>query len=331
MKSDTIIQLARAKAKRKILENKDSAFRVYKKSVDDQKIDRYLRRHEITDDDLLAMASPVDGKSSSHLPFQLSINVEIVPSPSFSVFTPHNIRSPTPVVSIHPTSTRSPTPAPSLILHALSIKDSQPIDSNDLNDPSDPDDPIVPNDPSEASIIEEDSIDALSMDLEMDIDELFLNKEHSAIRFQRPSMETVANWKLKSEYEHPRGSHRPTDPFMEKIYELLNSMRQGSISTDDSDNSSNCDSLTIEYHRARANPNSIAEQKNPPSTPAEIPQSEIEARARRIATFHGSVLNRYIEKTLHRSRLRNRFEGDILLPTGREIWYCVCRDPDHYQ
>jgi hypothetical protein len=58
-----MVQLARIKAKRK-LQNKDSSFRVSKKPVDDQKIDRYIRRHEITEDDLLAMASPERGQSS---------------------------------------------------------------------------------------------------------------------------------------------------------------------------------------------------------------------------------------------------------------------------
>lgn len=61
-----MIQLARIKAKRK-LENKESSFRVSKKAVDDQKIERYLRRHEITEDDLLAMASPERGQSPVHI------------------------------------------------------------------------------------------------------------------------------------------------------------------------------------------------------------------------------------------------------------------------
>lgn len=47
-----MVALARTKAKRK-LENKDSSFRVYKKPVDDRKIDRFLSRNEISEQQLL--------------------------------------------------------------------------------------------------------------------------------------------------------------------------------------------------------------------------------------------------------------------------------------
>lgn len=68
LEGDTMVQLARIKAKRR-LEKKETSFRVAKKPVNDQEIERYVRRHKITDDELLAMATPEAGQSfmSSHV------------------------------------------------------------------------------------------------------------------------------------------------------------------------------------------------------------------------------------------------------------------------
>ena len=55
-----MVELARTKVKRS-LENKKSSFRVYKKPVDDRKIDRYLKRNDISELELLMMMSPMDG------------------------------------------------------------------------------------------------------------------------------------------------------------------------------------------------------------------------------------------------------------------------------
>lgn len=60
----TMVQLARARAKRQ-LENKDSSFRVHKKPVDVRKIDRYVNRNDITDEELLNMPSPINRRSLS--------------------------------------------------------------------------------------------------------------------------------------------------------------------------------------------------------------------------------------------------------------------------
>ncbi len=56
-----MIQMARTQAKRKRVENRESAFRVNKKPVDDRKISRYMRRNDYSQEDLLSMPSPVDG------------------------------------------------------------------------------------------------------------------------------------------------------------------------------------------------------------------------------------------------------------------------------
>jgi hypothetical protein len=65
LRGDIMIRLARIKAKRKKFENKDTSFRVNKKTVRNGNIDRYLQRHNISKEELLAMASPVDGELTS--------------------------------------------------------------------------------------------------------------------------------------------------------------------------------------------------------------------------------------------------------------------------
>lgn len=54
--------MARARVNRKRYEAKDSAFRVNKKSVDERKINRYLKRNDISEDMLLSMPSPANGE-----------------------------------------------------------------------------------------------------------------------------------------------------------------------------------------------------------------------------------------------------------------------------
>ncbi|CZR62636.1 uncharacterized protein PAC_12533 [Phialocephala subalpina] len=244
LKGETMVQLARVKAKRK-LENKGSSFRVCKKPVDNQKIDRYLRRHDITDEDLLAMASPVN-----------------VASPSYSVFTPRSVRSPTPDVSFNADLTRSSSSG--LNFQALSIRDSQPMS------------PIM------ESMMDEDFANLFSADSVLNIGENpITNMQHSnsasAVQFEFPTIDEIMNVEVKSE-----------------------------------------DHLMSEYHRARNAPDTIEEQINPPPTPAAVPANEIEERARRIAQFHGSVVVRYLEKTMQRSRLRNRFADDFQVPMTRQ-------------
>jgi hypothetical protein len=61
-----MMELARKRAKRHEVENKKSSFRVYKKTVDDRKIDRYLQRKDISQEELLSMASPVNGERAKN-------------------------------------------------------------------------------------------------------------------------------------------------------------------------------------------------------------------------------------------------------------------------
>ncbi|KAH8760153.1 hypothetical protein BGZ57DRAFT_905813 [Hyaloscypha finlandica] len=97
LKGDTAMELARTKAKR-ALENKKSSFRVNRKPVDNRRIDRYLQRNAISEEQLLSMTSPVNA-----------------PSPVFSVYTPQSVQSPTPGSS-----------TPGLTFQALSLMDPSP-------------------------------------------------------------------------------------------------------------------------------------------------------------------------------------------------------------
>jgi hypothetical protein len=60
LKGNHIVAMARARLNRKRDEAKDSAFRVNKRSVDERKIDRYLKRKGISEEILLSMPSPVN-------------------------------------------------------------------------------------------------------------------------------------------------------------------------------------------------------------------------------------------------------------------------------
>ncbi|KAN0098406.1 hypothetical protein V8E51_014069 [Hyaloscypha variabilis] len=113
LKSDIAIELARTKAKR-ALDNKKSAFRVNKKPVDERKIDRCLQRNDISEEQLLSMASPISA-----------------PSPGFSVYTPASVRSHTPDQSDATRLSRSPTP--DLNFRTLSLVDQQlPVETQRL-------------------------------------------------------------------------------------------------------------------------------------------------------------------------------------------------------
>ncbi|KUJ10075.1 uncharacterized protein LY89DRAFT_740473 [Mollisia scopiformis] len=261
LKGDIMVQLARAKAKRK-LENKESSFRVSKKTVDDQKIERYLRRHEITDEDLLAMASPVDA-----------------PSPAYSVFTPQPFRSPTPDAPLSIDAALQRSPSSGLNFQALSIKESRPMS------------PIV------EGMTDEDFAKLLSGDAQLDNEDIAMaGIQHSAptltptpssiIHFNLPSIDTVMKVELKLQ-----------------------------------------DPLQMIHDEARNALDTLEEQINPPSTPAEVPGHDIVATARRIASFHGSVVERYLAKIMHRSRLRDRFADQFQDPGLRQVWYChVCHE-----
>lgn len=55
-----MFEMARTKAKRAV-EDKKSSFRVNKKHVDDRRIERFLQKNDVSEEQLLSVASPVDG------------------------------------------------------------------------------------------------------------------------------------------------------------------------------------------------------------------------------------------------------------------------------
>jgi hypothetical protein len=61
IKTDDMIAIARLRAKRKI-QGKESAIRINKRPVKESKIDRFLKRQNISEDDLLSMRSPPNGE-----------------------------------------------------------------------------------------------------------------------------------------------------------------------------------------------------------------------------------------------------------------------------
>lgn len=67
VKGDIMIQVARARAKRKRDGGKESVFRVNKNFVTDRKINRYLKRNNVSEEDLLSMENPINGKKKFFL------------------------------------------------------------------------------------------------------------------------------------------------------------------------------------------------------------------------------------------------------------------------
>jgi len=62
LRGEIMTQLARTKATRKKFENKHTSFRVHKKPARDENTDCYLQRHDISGEELLEMASPINGE-----------------------------------------------------------------------------------------------------------------------------------------------------------------------------------------------------------------------------------------------------------------------------
>lgn len=61
LNGEVMEQIARTRAKRRRFENKDTSFLVRKKPVRNENIDRYLQRHDISEEKLLEVSSPVNG------------------------------------------------------------------------------------------------------------------------------------------------------------------------------------------------------------------------------------------------------------------------------
>lgn len=72
IKTDKMMVIARTRAKRKLVDGKDSTFRVCGVAVDEEKIERFMKRKKLSVAQLIAAPSPMNA-----------------PSPAFSVFTPH--------------------------------------------------------------------------------------------------------------------------------------------------------------------------------------------------------------------------------------------------
>lgn len=66
-----MLRLARMRAQRKYSDKKDSSFRVAKKDVSEQKIDRYLKRNGISTDQPSDIPSPEGGNASPTLHYFL--------------------------------------------------------------------------------------------------------------------------------------------------------------------------------------------------------------------------------------------------------------------
>jgi hypothetical protein len=83
-----MIQLARTQAKRKLISGKESAFRVNKKPVKQQKTRRYLKGNNISESELLSVARTCDGNII--LPTQVKSQIDLIIAllPTFSVYIP---------------------------------------------------------------------------------------------------------------------------------------------------------------------------------------------------------------------------------------------------
>jgi chromosome segregation ATPase len=66
VKKNDMLAVAHARLKRKTFEDKDSSFYVNKRPVKEANIDRFLKRKNVTEDTLLSMASPINGKKFAH-------------------------------------------------------------------------------------------------------------------------------------------------------------------------------------------------------------------------------------------------------------------------
>jgi hypothetical protein len=62
VKEDDMLAIARKRLKRKLLDGKESTFRINKQPLKDKNIDRFLKRKNVSDYTLLSMASPLNGE-----------------------------------------------------------------------------------------------------------------------------------------------------------------------------------------------------------------------------------------------------------------------------
>jgi hypothetical protein len=62
VKEDNMLAIARKRLKRKVFDDKESAFRVNKQPLTEKNIDRFLKRKKISDCTLLSITSPINGE-----------------------------------------------------------------------------------------------------------------------------------------------------------------------------------------------------------------------------------------------------------------------------
>jgi transposase len=62
VKEDDMLAIARKRLKRKVFDDKESAFRVNKQPLTEKNIDRFLKRKKISDCTLLSITSPINGE-----------------------------------------------------------------------------------------------------------------------------------------------------------------------------------------------------------------------------------------------------------------------------
>lgn len=130
---------------------------------------------------------------------------------------------------------------------------------------------------------------------------------------------------MSEDEDPPRGLERVDMDYIATILEVDSIFRRlpdlDFIETVIEDKQSE-DRLWSIHQQAGDHQDTVEERYDPSPTPAEISPREIEERACRIARFHGSVVNRYLERIMDRAKTRSRFAP---LPKGRNIWYCVGR------
>jgi hypothetical protein len=113
-----MLVIARTRLYRKVFQNKGSSFRLNKRPVEEAKINRFLKRKRISNDVLISMTGPPNGKISLAYCIHGSNAHHLAPSPAFSVYTPYaptpDEGPATPLVSHSPTISPAPLEIPVL-------------------------------------------------------------------------------------------------------------------------------------------------------------------------------------------------------------------------
>lgn len=87
IRGDTMFEIVRKSVKRKRREGKESTFSVKGNLVASQKIDRFMKRNKLFEEELVSSESPIDGLLYLSLHNDI-LTLQAAPSPEFTVFTP---------------------------------------------------------------------------------------------------------------------------------------------------------------------------------------------------------------------------------------------------